>query len=231
MDLCLQRRLTAITLLMALLASPAAAEPERPPTILAGLMNAATEFSPYSVARWQAALVDIERDRARVQRCLDKTACRDIVAKPLADLVNRFSGLSGRAMISAVNRHYNAFPYVTDQAGGKPWDDWASPLVFLQRSGDCEDFAIAKYLTLRLLGVPETAMAILVLRNPSRDVDHAVLLVEDEGRTLVLDNLRGLVRLEGYGDYQPLFALTAGPSWRVKPASRSISSIRPAASQ
>lgn len=231
MDPRLLRRLTAITVLMALLASPATARPERPPTILAGLMTAVTKFSPYPVARWRAALHDIERDRARVQRCLDQMPCRDIVAKPLADLVSRFSGLSGRALFSAVNRHYNAFPYVADQAGGKPWDDWESPLVFLQRSGDCEDFAIAKYLTLRLLGVPETAMAMLVLRDPSRDVDHAVLLVEDEGRILVLDNLRALVRLEGYGKYQPLFALTAGSSWRVQPASRSISSIRPAAPQ
>ena len=231
MDPSLPRRLTAITLLTALLASPAAAQSERPPAILASLTNAAMVLSPYPLARWRAALIDIDADRVRVQRCLDETPCRDIVAKPLANLVKRFSGLSGRTLIAAVNRHYNTFPYVPDQLAGKPSDDWASPLTFLQRSGDCEDFAIAKYLTLRLLGVPETAMAILVLRDTSRGIDHAVLLVEDKGRMLVLDNLRGLARLEDYGDYQPLFALTADSSWRVRTASRPISGIRPAASQ
>lgn len=225
------RRFAALFFLLAVQASTAAAASERPPALLAVLTDAETGLSPHPVARWRTALRDIERDRLRVERCLAAVPCRDIMAKPLADLVGRFSALSGRALISAVNRHYNAFPYVADRPFGKPGDAWESPLVFLQRSGDCEDFAIAKYLTLRLLGIPEAAMAILVLRHPSRRADHAVLLVENEGRLLVLDNLRGLEPWESYGDYQALFALTAGSSWRFDAYRRHPPPIRPTASE
>jgi predicted transglutaminase-like cysteine proteinase len=211
------RRLWTTAFLIAFLPVPPA-QAAHPQTILVSLHDARLRLSPYPLARWQTALQEIERDRLRAKRCLDEAPCRDIVAKPLADLVTRFSSLSGRRLLSAVNRHYNAFPYIPDQVAGKPSDDWESPLTFLQRSGDCEDYAIAKYLTLGLLGVPETEMAILIMREPVRGIDHAVLLVEDDGRLLVLDNLRGLARFESYGDYLPLYVLTDTASWRIKAA-------------
>jgi len=152
------------TALLILFLPLTAAQAGHPQSILINLYDARLRLSPYPLARWDAALHDIARDRARVQRCLGEVPCRDIVAKPLADLVVQFSSLSGARLLSAVNRHYNAFPYVPDQVAGKPGDDWESPLTFLQRSGDCEDYAIAKYLTLALLGVPESEMAILIMR-------------------------------------------------------------------
>jgi len=223
------RRLWTIALLIVFLPLTAA-QAGQPQTILVSLQHSRLHLSPYPLERWQTSLQEIEHDRLRVQRCLDQTPCRDIVAKPMADLVIRFSGLSGRRLLSAVNRYYNSFPYIPDQVAGKPWDDWESPLIFLQRSGDCEDYAIAKYLTLRLLGVPETQMAILIMREPVRGIDHAVLLVAAEGRLIVLDNLRGLARFEAYGDYQPLFVLTDTYSWRVRALSPAPL-LQPASSQ
>jgi predicted transglutaminase-like cysteine proteinase len=215
------------TALLILFLPLTAAQAGHPQSILVNLYDARLRLSPYPLARWDAALHDIARDRARVQRCLDEVPCRDIVAKPLADLVVQFSSLSGARLLSAVNRHYNAFPYVPDQVAGKPGDDWESPLIFLQRSGDCEDYAIAKYLTLALLGVPESEMAILIMREPVRGIDHAVLLVRDNGRLMVLDNLRGLARLEMYQEYRPRFVLTSTSSWRVKSAPQG-SALQPA---
>ncbi len=215
MGSCLHR--LAIILVLSILASAAAAEPkDRPIMITAALQTLAVEASPHPFAKWQAALAGIEADRLRVERCLAQRPCRDILAKPLADLVKRLSSLKGTALLVAVNPHFHSFPYAADQALGRASDDWASPLAFLQRSGDCEDFAIAKFLTLRLLGLPETAMAMLVLRDRQRGIDHAVLLVEERGRWLVLDNLRELAPLEEYRNYRPLLALTAASSLRLE---------------
>lgn len=195
-----------------------AAQAGNPQSIVVSFYDAHLRLSSYPLARWQTALRDMERDRMRVQRCLEETPCRDFVARPLADLVTQFSSLRGRRLLYAVNRHYNAFPYVPDQLAGKPWDDWESPLTFLQRSGDCEDYAIAKYLTLRLLGIPESEMAILIVREPVRGIEHAILVVADQRRLMVLDNLRSLAQLDAYEDYRPLFVLTNTSSWRVKSA-------------
>ena len=180
---------------------------------------------PDSAAKWRAVHARIEQDRIRVERCLEGSACRDLFARPMAELVRRWSGLTGRKRLTAVNRHFNSFPYVPDRGAA---DQWLSPLLFLQRSGDCEDYAIAKYLALRLLGVPETAMAVVVLRDRSTGRDHAVLVVREDGRTIVLDNLRELARLEDYAAYRPLLTLTAdvvGPAdGRSRTASRPVPS-------
>ena len=227
MDYHFPRGVWATALLIALSTLPATAARAHSGTFLAALTDDAMKVSPFPLPRWQTALKDIERDRYRVQQCLDETPCRDIVARPLASLITRYSNFSGRKLLSAVNRYFNAFPYVPDQVGGKPSDDWKSPLTFLQRSGDCEDFAIAKYLTLRLLGVPEKEMAILIMHDLTRGIDHAVLLVENQRRIFVLDNLRDLTRFEAYRSYQPLFVLTNINSWRIRAVSH-LSAVRPA---
>jgi predicted transglutaminase-like cysteine proteinase len=185
--------------------------------------------SPDPVVKWRAAHARIEQDRIRVERCLEGLACRDLFARPMAELVRRFSGLTGRKRLAAVNRHFNSFPYVPDRGAPGAGDYWLSPLLFLQRSGDCEDFAIAKYLTLRLLGVPDTAMAVLLLRDRSTGRDHAVLVVREEGRSIVLDNLRELARLEDYAAYRPLLTLTADVAGPADGRSRTASGPVPSA--
>ena len=211
---CWTRPLGAAFLIGCLWIVPAAAQPR--PMLAARLAALAESSSLYPLASWDSALERIEADRIRVEDCRAAGPCRDILAKPMADLVARFSGLEGQRRLLAVNRHFNAFPYIPDRAGERPSDDWASPLTFLQRSGDCEDYAIAKYLALRLLGVAEEDMAILILRDSARQLDHAVLVVEEGGAPMVLDNLRGLAPLEAYSDFQPLFVLTSQASWRLK---------------
>jgi predicted transglutaminase-like cysteine proteinase len=201
------------------LPTAAAAEALLEPDAAAYIRALPMEASRQPAEKWRAALLRMEEDRLRVERCLEDRPCRDIFAKPMADLVRRFSGLTGRELFAAVNRHYNGFPYQADRAAGGSSDRWASPLVFLQRSGDCEDFALAKYLTLRMLGVSETAMAVLLLRDRSNGRDHAVLLVRDGARGIVLDNLRELATLDDYGGYRPLMVLTA-ESRRSQKASR-----------
>ncbi len=68
-------------------------------------------------------------------------------------------------------------------------DYWADPVEFLTHGGDCEDFAIAKYASLRMLGVPEDHLRIAIVRDLQKQVMHAILIVyTDNGDALILDN-------------------------------------------
>lgn len=93
--------------------------------------------------------------------------------------------------IDFVNAFWNRFAYRSDQDVYNDKDHWATPGEFLSnKGGDCEDFALIKYWTLRKLGVPAENMSILVGQRLDRNETHAVLSVKDDkGKTWILDNL------------------------------------------
>lgn len=103
-----------------------------------------------------------------------------------------FASKKGVEQIRAVHRFWNAFSYKSDiELYGKS-DHWATPSEFVRKKGgDCEDFALIKYWTLRKLGIPAQRMRIMVGTVPGRDGSHAVLSVADEkGQVWILDNLQ-----------------------------------------
>jgi predicted transglutaminase-like cysteine proteinase len=109
----------------------------------------------------------------------------------------------------------NRLPYNTDaDLYGRP-DYWASPLEFLVNGGDCEDYAIAKYVSLRMLGVPDEDMLITVGWSQEQDAHHAVLVVDadpDENGALpvVLNNTTNVVTLDAelaVATLAPLFSV------------------------
>jgi predicted transglutaminase-like cysteine proteinase len=99
-------------------------------------------------------------------------------------------------------------------ANWRELDYWATPLEFLARSGDCEDFAIAKYQVLRALGVPIDDMRIVIVNDRARRATHAVLAVYVDGRPLILDNLRNdVVAADLIGDYEPVYSINEQGWW------------------
>lgn len=75
-------------------------------------------------------------------------------------------------------------------------DLWTSPLATLAAgAGDCEDYAIAKYVALLEAGVREEDLRLLIVRDTKLREDHAVVAAQLDGHWLVLDNRR-LVLLE-----------------------------------
>ena len=114
----------------------------------------------------------------------------------LAELQALIEGLHGASVsrqLHEVNRAINRAPYQEDLPNWGMDDHWAVPRELLARGGDCEDFAIAKYLALRGLGFPARALRLLILYDEHRQRAHAVLAVSQEGRELVLDNLHGAI--------------------------------------
>lgn len=82
-------------------------------------------------------------------------------------------------------------------------DYWATPTQFFTRgAGDCEDFALAKFHSLKLIGVPDRRLWLGYARvkrpGQLRIEAHMVLLFEDRGgQRWVLDNLHPTLTMLG----------------------------------
>lgn len=163
------------------------------------------------LASWDAARAAIDRDEARVRACLKHAGCNDRAALPLAAFLQSIAALPRKAQVAAVQAFVDRVPYKAE--AGSANDVWQPPLRFLASSGDCEDFAIAKYVALHLLGFPESSLQILVVRDVSRGLGHAVLLVETPGRSWVLDNLHSSVMTALPASYAPLYAVNRLDRW------------------
>ncbi|MEZ5667786.1 MAG: transglutaminase-like cysteine peptidase [Alphaproteobacteria bacterium] len=116
--------------------------------------------------------------------------------------------------IAAVNRFVNQIGYVEDRNNYGVADYWASPLEFFRNAGDCEDFAIAKYVAFRRLGYSDDQVRVWVVRDQQRAVDHAVLTVATGGRTYLLDSLTDQVLdAQEVSRYQPIYSINASAWW------------------
>ena len=87
-----------------------------------------------------------------------------------------------------VNRYMNHYRYRSDQRNWRRPDFWAVPEQLFERGGDCEDYAIAKYVSLRALGIPAERLRVVVVYDRKKREDHAILLVSGATETLALDN-------------------------------------------
>ena len=100
-------------------------------------------------------------------------------------------------LLQPVNRFFNRIPAVLDLAHWGVEDYWATPSESLASNGaDCEDYAIAKYFTLKELGVPISRLRLVYARTWRSRVAHLVLAYYPESRAdpLILDNLEGSIQ-------------------------------------
>jgi predicted transglutaminase-like cysteine proteinase len=107
--------------------------------------------------------------------------------------------LSEREQIERVNRYLNRrVRFEDDIVVWHQQDYWATPLeLFSKGAGDCEDFAIAKYATLRLLGIPAERLRLVYARArigaPGSDISQAHMVLAyyaaPNADPLILDNL------------------------------------------
>ncbi|MEC7029792.1 MAG: transglutaminase-like cysteine peptidase, partial [Pseudomonadota bacterium] len=91
--------------------------------------------------------------------------------------LSEFKDLPMDTMVERVNTFVNQTDYIVDSRNWGKSDYWSTPVEFFQRGGDCEDFAIAKYASLRALGFPENRMRVAIVHDIQKDIPHAVLIV------------------------------------------------------
>lgn len=139
-------------------------------------------------------------------------------------------GLAETEKINRINDFFNRRVVFVDdvEAWGKT-DYWATPLESLGRGrGDCEDFAIAKYVSLRSLGVPLDRLRLTYVRAQigGGSQAHMVLAYYPSPRAepLILDNLVGdILPASRRGDLFPVFSFNSEGLWVGSGASEKAS--------
>jgi len=130
-------------------------------------------------------------------------------------------GLKGKDVVSqirAVNDYMNRAPYIVDPVNWGVKDYWATPGEFMSKFGDCEDYAIAKYMSLVTLGYNEDDMRIVAVKDLNLKIGHAVLMVYYKGKPYVLDNqIKQVVPAKTIKHYLPVFSINKTAWWKHIP--------------
>lgn len=148
------------------------------------------------------------------------------------DLINQAQGLPESEKIRRVNAFFNRqIAFRDDQEIWRQPDYWATPLETLGRAaGDCEDFSIAKYATLKLLDVPLERMRLIYVRaqigGPHGSLSQAHMVLGYFANTgdepLILDNLvTEIYPASRRTDLYPVFSFNSAGLWVGQTASNS----------
>lgn len=160
---------------------------------------------------------DIQAAKPALDRCrADRQHCTEAGSR-FADIIDQAAQQQDRARLELVNKRINAaIDYTTDQEQWHVADRWSPPLSdtadgsFETGKGDCEDFAIAKFVALREAGTPAADLRVLIVRDRSAGDYHAVLGVRLDGNWVLLDNrVSRLVESTDATYFQPLFAVAS----------------------
>lgn len=166
----------------------------------------------------QAALPNVEKMLQLAQARFGAPAV--LAVNQWRDAVASAEGLAEREKINKINDFFNRkIVFVDDiEVWGKT-DYWATPLESLGRGrGDCEDFAIAKYVSLRSLGVPLDKLRLTYVRAQfgGGSQAHMVLAYYPSPRAepLILDNLIGdILPASQRNDLFPVFSFNSQGLW------------------
>ena len=177
-----------------------------------------TEFASGSMdalPQWRRILGDLRNQTRDLRDCIrSANACADRSQRDLGKLIRDSRGKSRMKKLQAVNRFFNRWPYKLDEDAYGLREYWANPSEFMRRSGDCEDYAIAKFFALRQLGFDNDSMRIVVLWDRIRNIGHAVLAVYDGPGILILDNInRMIVSHASYRHYIPQYSMNETTRW------------------
>ncbi len=139
-------------------------------------------------------------------------------------LLNKSKNLSALKKLKNVNDFFNKIRYKRDKAHWKKKDYWASPFEFMGTgAGDCEDYAIAKYFSLRKLGISDNKLRItyvkLLRRRTKYEEAHMVLTYfhKENSTPIVLDNVNKKLKLASKRrDLKPIYSFNANGLWQAK---------------
>jgi len=197
--------------------------PARPPTWLVCLLLILAAAA-LLLSTERAAAIDYSRLLAtfsKLQASYSKTSTNNL--QPFYDwqaLLKEGQNLSTNDKLARVNDFFNRrIQFGEDQAIWGQSDYWATPMETLAKgAGDCEDFSIAKYYSLLVLGVPVNQLRLIYVKARIGGVGSAVLQAHmvlafypsPDAEPLVLDNLIGSIRPSSRRpDLQPVFSFNS----------------------
>lgn len=137
--------------------------------------------------------------------------------KTWQNLHNMASNAPVDRQLRLVNSFFNRARFVTDMEHWGEEDYWATPVELLTTNGgDCEDFSIAKYLTLKSMGVPDEQLRIVYVKALELNQAHMVLAwyPEPDADPLILDNLINAIKPASQRpDLEPVYSFNGDGLW------------------
>lgn len=165
------------------------------------------------------AAPDLDKIQGLAQQRYGAQAAANIVA--WRKLIEEARDLPDQDKLNKVNTFFNRrVLYQTDLQVWQQEDYWATPLEFMGRgAGDCEDFSIAKYVTLQLMGINNEHLRLSYVRykvGATPPIAHMVLgyYPEPTSEPMILDNMISSVRLASMRtDLTPVFSFNSDGLW------------------
>ncbi len=137
---------------------------------------------------------------------------------------------SVEARLAGSNRFFNAIPYMSDMDHWKVEDYWATPVeTVASQGGDCEDYAIGKYFSLKERGIPVEKLRIAYVRHLRLKQPHMVLVYypQPDADPLVLDNTDPEIKpASRRPDLVPVYSFNDDDVWTERSGGHSVGSPR-----
>ena len=122
--------------------------------------------------------------------------------------------------LETVNRFFNQLEFVDDRVLWGREDYWATPFEMLRKNGgDCEDFAIGKYFTLRQLRVPDQRLRLTYVKSLTLNKPHMVVSYYSapDVEPLLLDSLVPIILpATKRDDLVPVYSFNGEGLWLAK---------------
>ena len=160
--------------------------------------------------KWRDIEFDVTKEHAVLDRCQEGAEGCPSYAAQFLRLIKAVKAKVGRDRLDEANRAVNmAIRYVSDYAQHGEADRWSAPLAtFATGKGDCEDYAIAKYVALTEAGFPRDDLKLVLVRDHAVRQDHAVLAARLDSHWLILDSrYSDLMDDSEASSFTPLFAM------------------------
>ncbi len=172
--------------------------------------------APFTMADLSGGLS--ERTMQMIQSKYGRSARKRV--EEWQDLMRSGSSLNEAEKLEVVNSFFNDVEFISDIDHWDKEDYWATPVEMLATDGgDCEDFSIAKYFTLKEMGVPVERMLITYVKALELDQAHMVLTYykTPNSEPLVLDNLINSIKpASARDDLKPVYSFNADGLWLSK---------------
>ncbi len=173
-------------------------------------LNTVRMASGEVLTKWRGVQTEIRTENDILSLCRANAELCPAAARTFLAIIAQGRAQTGRARIGMINRAINlAIRPVSDLAQWGVIDHWSAPLeTFTIGRGDCEDYAIAKYVALIQAGVAAEDVRLIIVRDLDVGEDHAVVAAHLDGDWVILDNRRlMLVKDSEMRRVVPLFVL------------------------
>lgn len=146
-------------------------------------------------------------------------------------MIAEYQGSEDIERLRAVNNFFNESRFINDIDLWHKNDYWATPLEFLAKdAGDCEDFSIAKYFTLKEMGLDISKLRITYVKATLLNQAHMVLAYYETPTTvpLILDNInKRILPASERSDLRPIYSFNADSLWLSRTRNEQLKAGKP----